>query len=180
MRRAVSEWPCRKLVTRVRYSRSAEFSGTCFYDRRLITVNIGRQLRFPYDMYTSLARARSNATLWWKPACKVILNDSYQLVLFVFLHEFYHWLVYRARRNMRQKESMCDRFAARELVDRFGVDVQDEQGRRIPRADWDFQDLDGFVAAARRPRRGKVIERPAARAPHPPKPVGQLLLFELD
>ncbi len=71
------------------------------------------------------------------------------MVLFVFLHELYHFLVKRARRNPRQKESMCDRFAARYLVERFGATVRDSSGRIVPREAWDFQDLERFVAAAR-------------------------------
>ena len=66
-----------------------------------------------------------------------------------FLHGLYHWLIRKARRNMRQKEAMCDRFAARHLVDRFGATVRDDRGRPVPRSEWDFQDVDGFVAAVR-------------------------------
>ena len=72
----------------------------------------------------------------------LLAADPYQVVLFVYLHECFHLLVKRARRNTRQKESMCDRYAARYLVDRFGAVVRDEKGRLVPRDVWEFQDLD--------------------------------------
>jgi hypothetical protein len=139
-------WPrFSRLETLVRYSRSAEFSGSCFYNNHLITVNLGRTLSYPYGMRTSIARAQSNATHWWKPIYTIWLEDGYQLVLFVFLHEFYHYLVKRAGRNPRRKESMCDRFAARALVDVHGLPVTDPNGALVGRDCWDFQDLDRFV-----------------------------------
>jgi len=178
-------WRLDGLAVRVRYSRGAEFSGSCYYATRRIFVNLGRHLVYPYRMGTHLARARGDARSWWKPVYTIELQDACQVVLFVFLHECYHLLVRRARRNPRQKESMCDRFAARVLVDHWGAAVHDEQGRPAPRQAWDFQDLDGFVAAARRQPR-----RPAARRARPPGPEpatqpgspacgAQLLLFPL-
>jgi hypothetical protein len=92
------------------------------------------------------------------------------------MHELYHLLLKLARRNTRQKESMCDRFAARFLVERFGTAVRGPAGTRVPREEWDFQDLDGFVAAARQRRasRPSPIRRAAK---HPKAARGQLLLF---
>lgn len=134
---------------RVRYGRGAPYSGRCYYQVCRILINIERSLNYPYRMVTHLARAQSSERSWWKPGYTVELADAYQLVLFIFLHELYHLLIHRAGRNMRQKESMCDRFAARVLVDRFGADVRCDRGRPVPRDVWDFQDLEGFVAAAR-------------------------------
>jgi hypothetical protein len=116
-------------------------------------------------MGTNLARARSNARHWWKPTYVIELSDAYQLALFVFLHELYHWLIYRAGRNIRQKESMCDRFAARALVDDWGTPISDGHNRPVPRTVWDFQDLDGFVVAARADRLGAVS--PGRKTPRP-------------
>ena len=148
---AVARWRMDGVTVRVRYSRGADFSGTCCYRTRRIYVNLGRHVQYPYRMGTHLARARSNARSWWKPIYTVELADPYQLALFVFLHECFHLLVKRARRNPRQKESMCDRFAARVLADQYGAAVHDERGRPVARQEWDFQDLDRFIAAARRP-----------------------------
>ncbi len=145
----VDGWPHELLTVSIRYSRGADFSGTCNYEKKRIHVNIGRHVGFPYRAPTHLARARSNRTHWWKPVYAVELADGYQLVLFVFLHEFYHWLIKQAKRNIRQKESMCDRFAARALVAMYGVNVHDPDGGFVSRDQWDFQDLDRFVAAAR-------------------------------
>ncbi len=96
--------------------------------------------------------------------------------MFVFMHELFHLLVNRARRNTRQKESMCDRFATRFLVDRLGAVVRGPDGKPMERGAWDFQDLDRFVEAARDKRASKK-----------PRPIGcesglhldakQLLLF---
>jgi hypothetical protein len=129
-------------------------------------------------MGTHLARARSNVRCWWKPIYTLELADGYQVVLFVFLHECFHLLIKRARRNTRQKESMCDRFAARALVDSHGAVVLDEHGRSVARETWDFQDLDRFVAPARRRARAK-LGAAHGRPARTPWMVGQqLLLFE--
>ena len=149
---AITHWPQDGLRTAIRYSRGAAFSGTCFYRDGRIYINLGRANRYPFPIQTSVARAQSNRYQWWRELYTVEARDEYQLVLFVFMHEFYHWLVRQARRNVRQKESRCDRFAVRALVDLHGAVVRDSQGRLVPRAAWDFQDLDGFVARARRLR----------------------------
>jgi len=159
-------WRNRTFRIFVRYSRGADFSGTCRYDRGHIYINIGRHLKYPYRMATNLARARSNARSWWKPIYSIVLDDAYQLALFVFLHELYHLLVKRAKRNTRQKESMCDRFAARALVDQYGLRVLDARRHPVQRGEWDFQDLERFVAAAR------TDHRTASRNRHK-EPVGR-------
>ena len=179
----VRGWKCDRLVTRIRWSRGAEFSGTCLYNRRLITINLGRHNRYPYLMDTQAARPRSNRTHWWRPVCRIELGDAYQLVLFVFLHELYHWLIKQARRNARQKEGRCDRFAARILVGEYGCRMLDRQGRRVPREEWDFQDLDSFVRAARSKRARRPRPAWAASlvpAPHPLEVGAQSLLFPID
>lgn len=170
--RHAEPWQHGRLSVWVRYSRGAEFSGTCYYARHQIYINIGRDNAYPYGIRTHIARAQSNRRYWWKDIYSVEATDAYQLALFVFLHEYYHWLIKRARRNTRQKESMCDRFATRALVDAHGAVVRDESGAPVSRGDWDFQDLDGFVAGAL-PKR---ITGRAARVviPHS-SPDGQLL-----
>lgn len=148
-KQGLTGWAVGTITLRVRYSRSADFSGTCFYGRRRVHVNLGRHLVYPYAMETNLARARGTGRRWYKTVYTLDLKDGYQVVLFVFMHELYHLLVKRAGRNTRQKESMCDRFAARFLVDRFGLAVRMPDGRRVGRDEWDFQDLEGFIAGAR-------------------------------
>jgi hypothetical protein len=154
---ALHGWNVGGLIVRVRYSRGADFSGTCIYVDRRIYINLGRHLVYPYGMRTNLAKVKTVGRGWRRPIYVVELKTAYQLALFIFLHEIYHLLVYRAGRNTRQKESMCDRFAARYLVDHLGVAVRTERGVRVPREDWDFQDLDGFVSSSRRRR---VARRP--------------------
>lgn len=205
----VDGWSHRPLDVRIRYSRGQDFSGLCHYGRRRIHVNLGRHVKYPYDIATNLARARSNARCWWRELYRLRVADAYELALFVFLHEFYHWLVRQSGRNTRQKESMCDRFAARVLVDRYGATVRDSKGRPVERETWDFQALERFVArarrltqaerdavhraaAARRPRRPRTQKAKAATPAqppsttdplaHPPANAGarQLLLFALD
>jgi len=136
------------LKVRVRHSRGAEFSGTCYYADACIYVNLGRQNVYPYRLGTHIARSQSNQTHWWRETYRLIIRDAYQLSLFVFLHEFYHYLVKAAGRNPRRKEAMCDRFATRVLVDHHRVRIVDAHNRNVPRENWDFQDLDRFVAAA--------------------------------
>lgn len=174
-------WPHEPLRVQVRYTRSADFSGTCDYTNKRIFVNVGKHVTYPYAMNTYIARAQSNAMHWWKELYAIELEDPYQLSLFLFLHELYHWLIKRARRNTRQKESMCDRFATRTLVDDFGCVVLDEKGKPALREIWDFQDLDGFVAAARRTNASaKAARRPLSRpAPRPKPPESQFWLFPM-
>jgi len=177
---AVQHWPTEGLEVRVRYSRGSDFSGTCCYSTNRVYVNIGRHLRYPYLMDTYLARAVTSRAAWWKPLYSIELTDGCQVVLFVLLHEYYHWLIMRARRNTRQKESMCDRFAARALVDQHGAVIRDPLGRSIAREAWDFQDLDRFVAPAltrRAPRRRAptAVTQQAVLS----EGSGQLLLFSM-
>ncbi len=176
-REGLAGWSLRPITVRVRYSRGADFSGTCFYGDRRIYVNIGRHVAYPYLMGTNLARAKTIGRRWYKPIYTLELNNAYELAIFVFMHELYHLLIKRARRNTRQKESMCDRFAARFLVERFGSTVRDHRGRMAPREAWDFQDVESFVAAARVRR---AARRPIQRKSKPvERRDGQLLLFEL-
>ena len=149
------------LKVAVRYSRGADFSGTCYYRHAQIYVNLGEHLRFPYQLGTNVAKARSNHTHWWRETYYLTVTDAYQLVLFVYLHELYHHLVKQAGRSPRLKESRCDRFAARVLVDDYGCAITDSKGRPVSRTSWDFQDLDRLVAKA--PRVGQ------AAAPAPPR-----------
>lgn len=167
-------WSVGQITLGVRYSRGADFSGTCFYADKRVFINLGRHLRYPYRMDTNLAKVKLVDQRWRRLIYSIELRNAYEVVLFVFMHELYHLLVKRARRNTRQKESMCDRFAARHMVDVFGCVVRDEAGRRVPRHLWDFQDLDGFVAAARDPGyRGRALLKSASR----PRQKHQLLLF---
>lgn len=155
-------WAVGSIKVNVRYSRSADYSGSCFYADARIYINLGRHLKYPYRMGTHLARAVSVGRRWYKPVYTIELKDGYQVGLFIFLHELYHLLVKNAGRNTRQKESMCDRFAARRLVDDFGAIVRCEKGKIPVRAAWDYQDLERFVAKARDRRVGRI----AMPSPH--------------
>lgn len=160
-------WATGTITLRVRYSRSTPFSGTCYYADRRIFVNLGRQLTYPYRMATHLARAKTRGRTWSKPLYTVDLRDGCDVVIFIFMHELFHLLVKRAGRNTRQKESMCDRFAARFLVDRLGSTVRTPAGKLVPREEWDFQDLHRFVAAARDQRVILSPSPPSVSAPMP-------------
>ena len=175
-RDALAGWSVGKITVRVRYSRGADFSGTCVYATGRIYINLGRHLEYPYTMRTNLAKVRTKGRGWSRAIYTLDLTDGYEVVLFVFLHELFHLLVKRARRNTRQKESMCDRFAARHLVDRFGATVRTASGKRVTRDAWDFQNLEGFVAAA---RAKPTVRRRAARRPvkAATRSDAQLLLF---
>lgn len=151
--RHVAGWSHDHLRVFVRYSRGSPFSGVCYYREGRILVNIGRTVRYPLEVQTGIARARSNRRCWWREVYLIDVPDAERLALFVFLHEFYHWLIARARRNPRQKEARCDRFAVRALVDAHGMVVRDAKGNRPPRDAWDFQDLVGFVT----PRMARVV-----------------------
>ena len=176
---AVRPWRTGRLTVRVRHSRGADYSGTCYYREGRIFVNLGRHLRFPYRMGTRLARAVDSRDGWWKPIYTLDLADGYQVVLAVFLHEAYHWLIARARRNPRRKESMCDRFSARVLVDQYGVTVRDPDGVPVPREAWDFQEVDRFISPALRRTTATPARPRAATVARPPPPPRQLLLFDL-
>lgn len=147
------------LRVRVRFSRGADFSGRCFYRDGRIYINLGRSNRYPYSLATHVARAQSNQTHWWREIYRLLLADAYQLALFIYLHELYHYLIKAAGRATARKEAMCDRFATRVLVDAYGCPLSDRDGRPVERDTWDFKDLDAFVAAA--PREPRIA--PAAR-----------------
>jgi hypothetical protein len=165
LRRHIDGWPQDGVRVFVRYSRSADFSGACYYNSGRLFINIGRHVRYPYRIAARIAPAKTKGRYWFRQSHYVVVADAGQLVLYVFLHEFYHWLIKLAGRNLRQKEAMCDRFAAGVLVDHHGVAVVDSKGNTVPREMWDWQDLKGFVrravvdpvkepvAARRRPRR---------------------------
>lgn len=171
-------WNVGRITVRVRYTRSTDFSGTCFYADKRVFINLGKHLRYPYRMDTHIAKAQRWGNVWRRPLYSMELKDAYQLATFIFMHELYHLLVKRAGRNTRQKEAMCDRFAAKHLIERFGCTVKTDQGERAPRLAWDFQDLDGFVAAARDRTLQQVR---AARAAIKPGRFNsqQLLLFKM-
>ena len=151
-----------KLTVRVRYSRGADFSGTCYYNEGRIYVNVGRHVRYPYTLATHVAKAYSGRTHWGRELFRLTVRDGYELTLFVYLHELYHYLVKAGGRNPKRKEAMCDRFAARALVDAHGCRLTDAHGRPVARERWDFKDLDAFVAAAPREPR-----QPPPRGPIP-------------
>lgn len=148
---AAEGWPTDRLTVRVRWSRGADFSGTCIYKTHCIYVNLGRHLRYPYALTTYCARSRKAWGRYYKPRSFIDLCDGYQVCLFIFAHEFYHRLIKAAGRNTSQKESMCDRFAARVLVDQYGCTLRDLHGRPLDREEWDIQDLERFVTSARQP-----------------------------
>lgn len=163
-----------RLKVRVRYSRGADFSGTCFYRDGRIFVNLGRHLRYPYEFGTHLARAEGSLGGWRREIYRLTVANAYELALFIYLHELFHYLIKAAGRCPRRKEAMCDRFAAAALVDTYGCPVRDGRGRLVPPSRWRFQDLHAFVAAA--PRESSLCpagspDRPAFR-PVPVRVVG--------
>lgn len=168
-RRFARPWPIDDVRVFVRHTRSTAFSGLCCYRTGRLNVNLGRRNVYPFPIRTHIARPCSTRRGWWRPVYVVAVQDAYQLALFLFRHELYHWLVRRAKRNTRQKEGRCDRFAVRALVDGCGLSVLDAEGRVVPREAWDFQDLDGFVARAMRPAKGPSVE-PFLRAAARPAP----------
>jgi len=153
-----------RLRVAVRWSRGAAFSGTCFYNDGKIFVNLGRTNRYPYAVATHVARSQSNRTHWWRETYSLKVRDGYELALFVYLHELYHYLVKQAGRSPRRKEAMCDRFATRVLVDRLGCRLADARGRPVPRLGWDFQDVEQFVVEAPRQRMYTLEEAAVVRA----------------
>lgn len=173
--KGIDGWSVGKITVRVRYSRGADFSGTCFYADQRVYINLGRHLVYPYTMTTNLAKVKATARGWRRPVVTIEIRSGYELAMFIFMHELYHLLVKRARRNTRQKESMCDRFAAQYLVRHFGSPILGGKRRPVPHTIWCFQDLEGFVAAAKDKRRStKVARRPL---PSSPAPFGEQLLL---
>ncbi len=156
---ATARWTAHRLKVAVRYSRGAVYSGTFASNPVRIYVNIDRKNHYPLKIETSIARARTTTYTWYKPMYSIYPANAYQLALLVFLHEFYHYLIHRARRNNRQKESMCDRFAVSHLVDGYHLKVYDSRGRSIDRSQWCFQDLEGFVSTRTKPAKRSAARR---------------------
>jgi hypothetical protein len=155
--RHTAPYPHLGLQVTIRDSRKAPFSGTCFYLEGRIFVNIGRHNRYPYRFATLLAKAQSANGRWWREAYFITVADAYQLALFVYLHELFHYLVKLAGRSPKRKEGMCDRFAAGVLVDQYQCPITRGDGSPAPRENWDFQDLHRFVAKARQSLTQRVI-----------------------
>lgn len=158
--RHTTPWSHDALLVRVRYSRGADFSGACYYRDNRIFINLGRHLRYPYAFATHLSRARTTRNGWQREVFRIEVASAYQLALFIYLHELFHYLVNAAGRCTRQKEAMCDRFAARALVDAHGCRVYASDDRPADRASWDFQDLEGFIASAPRQTVSAAARRP--------------------
>jgi len=162
--RAAAGQVCPKLKVVVRYSRGASYSGTFASSPPRIYINLGKRNRYPLRIDTAIARAKTVGDSWSKPTYYVGAENAYQLALFVFLHEFYHYLIHRAKRNPRRKEAMCDRFAVRYLVDQCRLKVRDTAGKVIPQSGWLFQDLDAFVARRRtNKRKVRAASRPRTK-----------------
>jgi len=158
-----------RLQVRVRYSRRADFSGTCYYREPRIYVNLGRHNRYPYTFGTHIAKAHATRWGWRREIYVLTVVGAEQLALFVYLHELFHYLVRAAGRSPRRKEAMCDRFATRVLVDHYGCVVRRRGGGPVRRELWDFMDLDAFVAAAPQER---LLVPPALPRPIPVRIVG--------
>ncbi|MBX3395920.1 MAG: hypothetical protein KF841_11200 [Phycisphaerae bacterium] len=174
-RDAIAGWPHDGAQVFVRYSRGSDFSGACYYESDRIFINLGRHVSYPYKLRINVARPQSNRTHWWRELYALEIRSPEELALFIFLHEFYHRLVKRAGRNIRQKEARCDRFATRVLVDHYGCVIRDTAGRLVNRSEWDFQDLNGFVEAARgsvRKSARKPLGRPRRKGVGRPGEVG--------
>jgi len=147
---AMDDWPLDGLRVWVRASRGADYSGTCYTREGRIYINLAPRLTFPYELHVQIVPGKTTRGVWRRPTCTVAVANAYDLCTFIYLHECYHWLIQRARRNGRCKEAMCDRFATRHLVDACNCTVRDARSRPVPRSAWDIQDLDAFVARARR------------------------------
>ncbi len=175
---ATAGWSVGQVVVRVRYSRGADFSGTCVYATQRIYINLGKHLRYPYTMNTHIARGKKHLGQWVKPAYTVEFADGLQVAAFIYLHELYHLLVKIAARNTRQKETMCDRFATRYVVANYGATVRDDVGAVVSHSRWDVQDLDHFVARANVKNQRHVVQAPLA-VTHDQQHAQQLLSFGL-
>ncbi len=86
--RAADGWASANLKVAVRYSRGAIYSGTYALKPPRIYINIGRRTLYPMKIETSIARARTIGSSWWKPSYHIFASDEYQLALIVLLHEF--------------------------------------------------------------------------------------------
>jgi len=161
--KASAGWQAPSIKVVVRYSRGAVYSGTFASHPLRFYVNISRTNRYPLRVETGIAKSKSCGQTWWKPSYFIRTENAYQLALFVFLHEFYHYLIHRSQRNGHRKEGMCDRFAVRYLNQRCRLTVYDANGRPVPKAMWLFQDLDEFV------RNHKTELLPSRAASRPPK-----------
>ncbi|MFN0137579.1 MAG: hypothetical protein ACKVS9_15860 [Phycisphaerae bacterium] len=149
------------ISVRVKNGRSAEFSGSCYYASSTLNINLSPKNRYPYSLGTHVARPQSNQSHWWRDIYRITLADAYQLALFVYLHELFHYLVRKAGRPTRRREGMCDRFAARVLVDHYGCIMRRSDESLAERDEWDIHDLHKLVAAApKQPPREMAAMRP--------------------
>ena len=59
LRRHIEGWPQAGVRVFVRYSRSADFSGACYYNSGRLLINIGRHVRYPYRIAARIAPAKT-------------------------------------------------------------------------------------------------------------------------
>src|SRR3989338_7460734 len=74
---SLNGWSVGRLSVRIRYSRGADFSGTCIYADRRIYINLGRHLVYPYGMKTNLAKVKTIGRGWRRPIYVVELKNAY-------------------------------------------------------------------------------------------------------
>ena len=77
-REGMAGWSTGSIKLYVRYSRGADFSGSCYYADRRIFVNLGRHLVYPYRMATHIARAKATGRYWFKPTCTVEMRHPHR------------------------------------------------------------------------------------------------------
>ena len=106
---AVAGWPTDPLVVRVRWSRGAEFSGTCVYATHRLYINLGRHLQYPYRMETHCARGRKAWGRYYKPRSFLELCDEHGLYVVDEANVESHALMQTLSKDPRFEHAILDR-----------------------------------------------------------------------
>ncbi len=96
----------------LRYRRAPHLGAFCWYDDRLIVL----QLPEPFRPWTERVFYRARRTAgkglafhWY--ARRIHFRNRREVLRFLYCHEFYHWYLREVRRRKAAAETACDRFA---------------------------------------------------------------------
>ncbi len=123
----------------LRYRTAPHLSAFCWYEDRLIELQVPEPFRVWDEKVYTRARRRPGRRLAFRWFSRTIRFRTRREVLrFLYCHEFYHWYLREVRGRKSAAETACDRFALAHF--------------RARNADLDWANvLPGYALAARRP-----------------------------
>ncbi|MDQ6710679.1 MAG: hypothetical protein M3Z11_09015 [Candidatus Dormibacteraeota bacterium] len=111
-------------VRPLRYRRAPHLAAVCWYEDRLIELQVPEPFRGWSEPVYHRAHRKPGQTLafsWEKQTVR--FRTRREVVRFLYCHEFYHWYLREVRQRKAAAETACDRFALTHFRRRhLGVD----------------------------------------------------------